>query len=354
MESGDLVSTLKLLLRVSVIIVVLFLVSSYFLAMLVGPISFFFTEEGLSVSWLYPQRLLTILFTVIAVSLPTWLNVGTLFLLLLAVYTACFIAASRVNETFHQVVKSGFSHSVKKLFRNCLFAMPLIASMLLTGAMVIQGLQEAQGIPTGEPPLPEDPFKTFFLLTYSPLVEEVGFRISPIAAFLIVYLFLLGRRNEATLSRTERLKILVLAPLFPEKAKRRPSARTISDFGLKQGISLGEWIMVVWTSIVFGLSHYLSGGGWEIGKVTSASMVGLALGITYLVYGFQAPILLHWFFNYYFTAFDLASKLHHSIAAVTSISQVTTVLFGLAGWLSFTILAVHRGIHAIARRVKKG
>jgi len=353
MESGGFVSTLKLLLRVSVIIVVLFLVSSYFLAMLLGPVSFFFTEEGLSVSGLYPQRLLIILFTVIAVDLPTALNVGTLFLLLLAAYTACFIAAWRVNETFHQVVKSGFSHSVKKLFRNCLFAMPLIASMLLTGAMVIQGLQEAQGIPTGEPPLPEDPFKAFFLLTYSPLVEEVGFRISPISAFLIVYLFLLGRRNEATLSRTERLKILILTPLFPEKAKRRLGAKTISNFGLKQGISPGEWIMLIWTSIAFGLSHYLSGGGWEIGKITSASIVGLALGVTYLVYGFQAPILLHWFFNYYFSAFDLASKLHPSIAAVTSTFEVTTVLFGLAGWLAFTISAVHKGIYAMERRLKK-
>jgi len=83
-------------------------------------------------------------------------------------------------------------------------------------------------------------------------------------------------------------------------------------------------------------------------------MIGLALGITYLVYGFQAPILLHWFFNYYFSAFDLASKLHPSITTATSIFWATTVLFGLAGWLAFTILAVHRGISAIGRRIKKG
>ncbi len=225
--------------------------------------------------------------------------------------------------------------------------------MLLTAAVVIQGLQEAQGVPTGEPPLPEDPFQAFFLLTYAPLVEEVGFRISPIGAFLIVYLFLIGRRNEVTLSWTERLKILILTPLFPEKAKRRLGAKTISDFGLRQGISLGEWIMVIWTSIAFGLSHYLYGGGWEIGKVTSASMIGLALGITYLIYGFQAPILLHWFFNYYFTAFDLASKLHPSITSATFTFEAITVLFGLAGWLAFTILAVHRGVYAVAWRVKK-
>lgn len=354
MRSGDFLGTLKLLLRWSLIVVVLFLVSSYFLAMLLGPISFFFTEEGLSVSGLYAQQLPIILFTVVTLNVPIWLNVGTLFLLFLAAYTVCFIAAWRVNETLHRVVKSDLSNSVKKLFKSCLFAMPLIASMLLTAAVVIQGLQEAQGIPTGEPPLPEDPFKAFFLLTYAPLVEEVGFRLSPIGVFLIVYLLLIGRRNEATLSWTERLKILILTPLFPEKAKRRLGVKTISDFGLRQGISLGEWIMVAWTSIAFGLSHYLYGGGWEIGKITSASMIGLALGITYLIYGFQAPILLHWFFNYYFTAFDLASRLHPSIASVSFIFGATTILFGLAGWLLFTILAVHRGIYAVARRLKKG
>jgi hypothetical protein len=36
---------------------------------------------------------------------------------------------------------------------------------------------------------------------------------------------------------------------------------------------------------------------------------GLALGYVYLRYGAYAPVLLHWFFNYYFGAFDLASRL---------------------------------------------
>jgi hypothetical protein len=115
MRSGDFLGTLKLLLRWSLIVVVLFLVSSYFLAMLLGPISFFFTEEGLSVSGLYAQQLPIILFTVVTLNVPIWLNVGTLFLLLLAVYTACFIAAWRVNETLHRVVKSDLLNSVKKL-----------------------------------------------------------------------------------------------------------------------------------------------------------------------------------------------------------------------------------------------
>ena len=106
MRSEDFLGTLKLLLRWSLIVVVLFLVSSYFLAMLLGPISFFFTEEGLSVSGLHAQQLPIILFTVVTINVPIWLNVGTLFLLLLAAYTVCFIVAWRVNETLHRVIKS--------------------------------------------------------------------------------------------------------------------------------------------------------------------------------------------------------------------------------------------------------
>jgi hypothetical protein len=37
---------------------------------------------------------------------------------------------------------------------------------------------------------------------------------------------------------------------------------------------------------------------------------GLALGYVYLRYGAYAPILLHWYFNYYFGTFDLASQLN--------------------------------------------
>ncbi len=150
----------------------------------------------------------------------------------------------------------------------------------------------------------------------------------------------------------EKLRILILAPLFPERAKGQVGVKTVRDYGLKQGISLGEWIALLCTSIVFGLVHYLFSGGWGVGKVTSASMAGLVLGLTYLVYGFQAPILLHWFFNYYFTAFEVATELHPNLASLASMFESTIVLLGLAGWISCAILAVHRSLHTVAEGVE--
>ena len=76
-----------------------------------------------------------------------------------------------------------------------------------------------------------------------------------------------------------------------------------------RGISRLEWVALVLTSGAFGAAHYLYGGGWEIGKISTAMVSGLALGYVYLRYGAYAPVLLHWFFNYYFGAFDLASQL---------------------------------------------
>jgi hypothetical protein len=69
-------------------------------------------------------------------------------------------------------------------------------------------------------------------------------------------------------------------------------------------------LLLVISSVAFGAAHYLAGGGWDIGKISTAALAGFAMGLVYLRYGAYAPILLHWFFDYYFGAFDLASQLN--------------------------------------------
>jgi hypothetical protein len=130
--------------------------------------------------------------------------------------------------------------------------------------------------------------------------------------------------------------------------------KTVSDFGVRGGISLGEWSMIFFTSIVFGLAHYLSGGGWGIGKVTSASVVGLAMGLTYLIYGVQAPILLHWFFNYYLQFFDsqFALEFYPSLFPAFLLIEPLIIILGVFGWLSFAILGLYKMFRAIAKKVK--
>jgi len=244
---------------------------------------------------------------------------------------------------------------MKKLFDNCLFAMPIINSMMLVAVLAIQSLQEAGGFPTGEPSFPENLFQFFFEASWHALFEEVGFRVIPIGAFLIIYLFWVGRGNVTTLSWGQRLKLFFMAPLFPDKAKKMVGVRTVSDFGVRGGISLGEWVMIFFTSITFGLAHYL-GGGWEVGKITSASVMGLAMGLTYLLYGVQAPILLHWFVNYYSYAYYLASELYPFMLVISILIlgvpiSITTIL-GWLGWLAVLILGLRRMFRVLQKRVK--
>ncbi len=63
-----------------------------------------------------------------------------------------------------------------------------------------------------------------------------------------------------------------------------------------------EWILIVFSSVLFGLAHIESGGGtiWGAGKVVTAAISGFVIAIVYVAYGAYAAILLHWFFDFYF------------------------------------------------------
>ena len=327
---------LRILLVTPLIVFVLLLVSSYFLSMPLGLALFFFTPEGAAFSKLplplteFPM----LLFMVFGFYIPVPASYGLAFLFLLGIYVICFAGAWRFRESLHDVVRKSFSRPFTKLFNNNLFAMPIIASMLFIAVATIHLFQESQGIPTGT--LPEiDPFRLFFQLTSSPLLEEIGFRISTIGVFLIVYLLSVRGKKLATLSTGQALKVTLLIPLYPDKAKKLLGVKTISEFGIK-GISRGEWIMIIITSLAFGLVHYIF--GWGPGKITTATLDGFVFGLTYLFYGIQAPILLHWFFNYYLTLLfgeNYLLKFYPIMSPISFLILFATLIVGGLGWSIF-------------------
>ncbi len=349
MASSDLNGEFKRVFLMIVIFTVLFLVSSYFFSMILGLASFFFTQEGVAVSVRPSPRLQIVLFF-LPIEIPIRPNVGPLFLFLWIVYAACFAAAWRFRESLHSVIKKALSRPAKSLFRNSLFAMPIIASMTMSAVIALHSIQESGGIPTGEVTLPEDPFETLFLLSYSPVFEEIGFRVLPIGTLLSASLLLIGRAKANGSSWMTRLKLVVLALLYPERAKKLVGAKTVGEFGVRGGISLGEWMMVILTAIVFGLAHF--GGGWQAGRISSAALQGLVFALTYLIYGVQAPILLHWFFNYYFTAFNLGSELYPNISAIYLTAWTITIFLGILGWLTAAVLAAKKAAKVPVRRTR--
>ena len=331
---------LKLVLLVTLIIIVSFLVASYFFAMALGLELFFFTQSGLAFSNFYYIRPPVYLFFIFAFNIPTYINVGLIFAFLWGVFLFCFVAAWKLRESFHEVIKNSFSRPISHTLKNFLFAMPIITSMLLTAVIAIHSFQEAHGVPTGEPPLPEDPMEKFFVLTYVVVMEEIGFRITPIGAFLVFYVFLVGIEKARMESWGQRLKVFFLAWLYPEKAKKMLGLKTVGDSGVRGGISLAEWIMVLLTSAIFGLVHYL-GGGWEVGKITSVFVQGFAMGLTYLIYGIHAPILIHWFFDYYgYVYYEIALNTHPETFLLVSIVDRTTIILGRIGWIVVAVLGI--------------
>lgn len=333
----------KLFLIITVIIMIFF----YLLAIILGPALFFFTAEGLITTTHY-LSVLTIWILIIPVSIPIGLTVGVLFFGIWSIFALSFIVAWKLRENFHKTIKESLFRPTEKLFNSCLFTMPILNSMTLLTVIIISSFQEAGGIPTGAPPLVGEPFLDFFNLSYSAVVEELGFRLIPIGAFLIIYLYVAGN-NVMEFSLRKKMKFFCIAILFPDRAKRMVGAKTVNEHGIGGGISLGEWSMVVFTSIVFGLAHFDPGVSWEIGKVSSAAVAGMVLGLNYLLYGIQAPLIMHWFFNAYADTYLLLSEIYPVAESFANGVIIFNFILGFLGWSAAAILCLRK----LAKGIKK-
>ena len=334
--------TFRVIFVIVLAFLVVFIVCSYFLTMPLGLVLFYSTPNGTAISaQSYPLPVGFFMFF----GFSFHLNAGVAFMLLWILFIACFIAAWKLRTSFIQAIKNGVSQSVAKLFDNNLFMMSIISSTLLVAFIMISFFQEqVAGIPTGEIPIDPNPFETFLWVAYAPFVEELSFRVSSIGFLLILYLFVVGREQLAKLSSRQIVKLIIMTPLYPDKAKHWLGVKTVRDHGTR-AISVFEWIMIISTSVVFGAVHYLYGGGWGLGKITTATLDGLVFGLTYLMYGAQAPILLHWFFNYYLwfiTQPEFATQYYPNIYPIFLIAWLGILILGCLGLATFLTLGVSK------------
>jgi hypothetical protein len=292
----------------AVLAVSLILVATYLLSMGLGILVVFSTPTGLGFS-----RETVSFNPLLFINIDISVNAGSYFIFLWSFFVLCFVAALKNRESIVERVQQTISGTGKKsLFQNNLLAMPVIASMLLVAVLVLHFLQSLGGISTGEP-VQTEPFIDFLRFSRAPVVEEIVFRIIPIGAFLVTFVPLAGRKVARTLSGKQRVKLALLSVLYPDKAKNMVDLKTIDKHGLLRGTMWVEWVMIVSTAIVFGAAHYTGDpNSWQIGKISQAALSGGVFAVAYLYYGVQAPVLLHWFFNYYFTVFDLTYAYFHS------------------------------------------
>jgi hypothetical protein len=75
-------------------------------------------------------------------------------------------------------------------------------------------------------------------------------------------------------------------------------------------------------------------------------MLGLVFGVVYIVYGITAPILMHWFHNYYLTALALSNGLFAPpLTVFIEIVEISIIVVGTVGWaalLTYFILRTLR------------
>jgi hypothetical protein len=322
--------------EISLSATIIVIVATYFFSIPLGFILMFLNKEAAAL--IVTKVKVLIIFFAIDFWSPLRVNLGFLFMLLLLTYLLCLIASWMIDTPFHKAILN-----IKLFPKNWLTLMPLASSALLIAIIFIQSFQEAHGVPTGSIQF-QNPYEALFSLAYSPIIEELGFRISFIGLASIIYCLIKTPKTSKMLI----LKIIALAFLHPEKAKKNIRINNIEANGWLKGIKLGEWLMLILTSLSFGLAHYFAGSGWEIGKVTSASLAGLIFGLVYLRYGVHASILFHWFFNYYGYIYDLAVEKQLLNSAISIIINNTTFGLGVLTIGFFTVNFIAKSLQFIA------
>jgi len=317
--------------KIVAIFLILFSVFSYVVSLILGPILFYGTTDGLTTAAREIRDIPLSIFMVIPIQIPFRTNMGTLFGGIWLVFVLCIIAACYSRKGFMKSVKNLLTAPILSAKTNFLILMPLVATSLLSASLLIQKFQETQGVQTGSLTFPPQTSQYVILinLALAPINEELAFRITSIGFPLGLFLLYHYRSGSGISGIGNRLKFLVTVMLSPERAKAALGYKNVTELGLVRGISILEWILILVTSVAFGLAHFLLGGGWEAGKVSTALLAGLVFGIMFVAYGAYAAILLHWFFDYYFTIVNLAESTYGGIfRAFSTLVDVTNIIGG--------------------------
>jgi len=260
------------------------------------------------------------------------------------IYVTCLIAAFKSRDGF----LTGLQH-LRQAGRvttksNWLVAMPLVSCALLLIVLVVTIVLAQSGISSGTlcNPCPPEA-ELYAALTYSPISEEIAFRITTIGLLVSIMTFWKSRSIGQGLTKPRRLSLVIGSLLSPETAKARVGLPTITDNGL-HGIHWSEWILLVITSSIFGIAHIISGGtDWGVGKAFTAAISGFALGFVYLGYGAYAAVLLHWFFDFYFETFSVGADVFGgAVSALPGLVSLASLIVGIVSILVVLAWLVRR------------
>ncbi len=275
----------------------LLMLSTYVLAF-VFALSSFFGPEGVEFAAQSYKTIRLNLFYFGSLSVPIEARTWQIFLALNVLFALSFLSAFFTHERYFFAIKRLlFKGDEDALRKNFLVLMPAISSALLLVTTALNLIEEHAGVEVGGPSF-NDPFSEIFTLSYSVLSEEVGFRLVPILVPLAAYLLFRSSNLLAGMPKRAKLILILVAVFKPESYQKK------TDFQLDKAYRTLSILLIIISSVMFSYAHVLF-GIWNWGKIPSTFVAGLVIGYCAVKYGFDSAILLHWFFNYYWSALSL-------------------------------------------------
>ena len=311
-------------------IAVAFVVLTYALSFLIASLAMLVTNLGPNLLNLNGFLPIYVFLLIIPPILPA--NGFVVVAACMMIFALCFWAAAKDRGGFLKSLAELTRKTTPTTTPNWLVVMPLISSFLLILTLILSISLNTAGVPVGGLPT-TTPADLFASITFAPVAEEIGFRITAIGVLVAIRTLLplhrgRGLANAGVATVTKRILIALISP---DRAKEAAGLPSIGTRGWR-GIHWIEWTLLFVSSAWFGLAHSFSGSGWGPGKALTAGLTGLALGVVYLWYGAYADILLHWFFNFYtFTVFGslLGGSLSNTLATLSLLAALLLAVAGL-------------------------
>jgi len=322
-------------------------IASFFTSHFLSVFLLLFTPEGIEAMKNYIHGIPVMIYTT-PVVIPVEVTRGTLFLFLWSFQLLCFIIAIWMREGILDAIRQTLRGHVKNLLKNNLLSTPFIANGTLLIVLAIYSIQEAHGVPTGG--LPEiDKYELYFQLAYASIFEEFTFRVLFIGVFEAVMVSRIYSYIKQERGGPSGLQVFLMALAFPQRTKdkldlKRFLGRRFMD------LTYGEWFILALSALMFGFAHVLSGIGWKIGKATHATFMGIVLGLVYIKFGFQASVILHWFFNNYFEAYSMASEYIPQLSLLSDALEWLNTFIGAA----FLVAVIGAFLFRAARSIRRG
>lgn len=249
----------------------------------------------------------------IGLAFPFKSNIQSLFISEWVIYLSIF---TLLAVTGKEQISKFFKEKkvfVTDPFSNNLTAAISIFSLTVVIVLVVDWIQYNVGIETGN--LPQmNPAELLCIISHAPLSEEIGFRLSLIGLFSIIFL-------RGCMKRLSLIDYLI-SPITTLRSRLKD---TEYDEKKIQAIFLP---LILASGAFFGLAHIMPSSVWEVGKATEAAFAGIMLGVAYAYYNIGVAILIHWSFNYYSNTLYIFEENFVNIG-LSSIMDVTIILLGL-------------------------